>query len=200
MNVIHGTFRLVNCSLSVDAYGVGGQPSSQQNISPKPRRSINEFFTPRPPGGAMMPPYQQPVPPVQPMYPPRPMGGSGYSYYPPAYSSYPNIAQPMRPVHPGTYPGETVSNGIPPSFRSGMERSSVPSSFVFVPAISVSTRPSAVVLGSVPLSPLQLFAKELEETMSCVEKYEGEEEREEKKREEEERMRREEEERRIQEE
>ena len=81
-----------------------------------------------------------------------------------------------------------------------MERSSVPSSFVFVPAISVSTRPSAVVLGSVPLSPLQLFAKELEETMSCVEKYEGEEEREEKKREEEERMRREEEERRIQEE
>ena len=76
----------------------------------------------------------------------------------------------------------------------------MPSSFVFVPAISVSTRPSAVVLGSVPLSPLQLFAKELEETMSCVEKYEGEEEREEKKREEEERMRREEEERRIQEE
>ena len=76
----------------------------------------------------------------------------------------------------------------------------MPSSFVFVPAISVSTRPSAVVLGSVPLSPLQLFAKELEETMNCVEKYEGEEEREEKKREEEERMRREEEERRIQEE
>ena len=57
----------------------------------------------------------------------------------------------------------------------------MPSSFVFVPAISVSTRPSAVVLGSVPLSPLQLFAKELEETMNCVEKYEGEEEREEKK-------------------